>query len=403
MQHLKASIFISLLAGAVSAPAQIACNNSYSFRTDVDGSIGQTICNSNANTFINNLSNFSFTNSNYNETSAANVIGRFSDVTLSLSYAANSTTLNYNFEGLGDSGSFTGATRGQSQDMFKDYIKKHGIIGRIMKYQAQNSATSPLTGVGGLFPTAIAADFNANFDASAITGTAQSNVNNVLGTSIQYGAYEIGSSGDNVKTTSIPLSYTIRNGIDPRRQLNFSLPITLVQVGDAKSLHAGFGVGYRHPMNDRWTLSPTIRYSAIGSADRATAASVYSVSLSSNYIFPLGKFNAAVGNMLGYYATGKISVGDYSANPNFKSIVTRNGLMLSQPITIGKRMSIEYSLIDTRYIGKDKPFLENSQEFGITLGTNKNALDARQSFRAGLAYMRGKDTKGFTVNVGFWF
>jgi hypothetical protein len=66
-------------------------------------------------------------------------------------------------------------------------------------------------------------------------------------------------------------------------------------------------------------------------------------------------------------------------------------------------MTIEYSLIDTRYVGGDKPFLDVFQEFGITLGTNKSAYDARSFLRGGLTYMHASGASGFTANIGYWF
>lgn len=401
MDFFKLSAGVLLLASATAASAQINCNKSYAFRADVNNIAGQTICDSSAETFIDTLSNFQASNLNYTQISAADVVGRFSDVTLTLRYAANSTTLSYNFVELGEAGSFAGATRKQSEDMFEDYLKKTGIIGKIMKYQAKNSPTSPITGAGGLIPTTVAADFNASF--AGPVGANQGANNNLIGASIQYGSYQLSNSGDDIKTTSIPLSYTIRNGIDPRRQFSISVPITLVQVGDAKSVHAGIGLSYRHPITDRWTVTPTLRYSAVGSAERATAATVYSASLASNYVIPMDKFDIAIGNMVGYYATGKLSVGDYSFNPDVKNVVTRNGVMLSQPVYFGKKLTAEYSLIDTRYLGSDKPFLDSFQEIGITLGTNKSAMDARSFLRGGVSYMHGKNVKGITANIGYWF
>ena len=291
--------------------------------------------------------------------------------------------------------------------MFENYIKKNNIIGRIMEYQAKNSATSPIAGVGGLIPSNIAADFDSAFTntASAITGPASSGAsnNNLVGVGVNYASYSVDNSSDKVKTASIPLSYTIRNGMDPRRQLQFSMPITVIEIGNAKTVHTGLGVAYRLPITDNWTLSPSARYSAVASKDRATVASVYSAALSSTYVFQMSGFDVAIGNMLGYYATGKLSSGDYSFNPDIKYVATRNGIMLSQPVNLGKKMSIEYSLIDTRYLGSDKPYVDNTQEFGITIGTNKSAQDARSFIRGGLSYMRGPGTHGFMANFGYWF
>ena len=117
-----------------------------------------------------------------------------------------------------------------------------------------------------------------------------------------------------------------------------------------------------------------------------------------------GPDNVAMGNMLSYNRTAKIQSGEYSSNPDITSTVVRNGLMLSQPANWnGQKLSVEYSLVDTRYTGGTKLYIDNTQEIGITVGTNKNAFSARSFLRGGLTYLRGKDTKGFTANIGYWF
>jgi hypothetical protein len=68
----------------------------------------------------------------------------------------------------------------------------------------------------------------------------------------------------------------------------------------------------------------------------------------------------------------------------------------------GSRLSIEYSVIDTRYTGSSM-FVNSGDEIGITLGTNKNAFSARSYLRGGITYVTGKNTNGFTVNLGYWF
>lgn len=403
------SIAAVALSGIIStsAQAQLSCDKSYGFQVAVNGNQGSLICDSKSTSFIDALKNFSTSNINYTDTSVANVLGRFSDVNINLSYLDSSTRLNYNFVEIGEHGSFTGATRKESQRMLEDYIKKNGIIGKIMNYQAQHSATSPITGAGGMIPMMMSADFNASFSASptAVSAPASSGAgnNNLLGVGLSYGSYNVSNSADKVSTASIPLSYTIRNDIDPRRQLSFSMPITVVEVGSAKTVHSGLGVAYRLPLSDYWTITPSARYSAVASADRATVATLYSASIASNYVIPMSGFDIAIGNMLGYYQTGKFSAGDYSFDPSIKSMAMRNGVMLSQPVNLGKKMTIEYSLIDTRYFGGDKPFLDNFQELGITIGTNKSAQDARSFVRGGLTLMRGPGTQGFTANIGYWF
>jgi hypothetical protein len=399
------SLALTLLA-ALPAAAQ-TCDKSYAFQATVGGSAGTLICDWNSKSFLDAVSNISLSNINYTATSAATATARFNDVAMTLSYAANSKTLSYSFPQLGISGTFTGATRDESEELLENYLKKEGVIGKVMNYQARNSATSPIAGPGGLVPLTIAADFGNSFNNSptAVSGPASSGAagNNLLSAALQYGQFRLSGVNDGIRTTTLPLSYTIRNDIDPRRQLSFSLPITLLELGSTKTVQTGLGIAYRLPMNDRWTITPAGRASVVASVDRATASFLYSGSLSSNYVIPMKGFDLVLGNMIGYYSTGKVSVGDYSASPGLRYVATRNGIMISQPVTLGRKLTAEYSLIDTRYIGSEKPLIDNFQELGITLGTSKSALDARSAFRGGITLTRGPNLRGATANIGFWF
>jgi hypothetical protein len=407
--NLKPTLGCALVLGAMCAPAyaqQLNCNKSFGFRADVNGVTGQSICASKIDAFLDAAKNFNLSNSNYGPNSAATAVGRLNDVNMIFSYAANSNTLQYNFVELKESGSFTGANRDLSEEQFEDYIEKSGILGRLINYQAMNSPTSPITGVGGAIPTIGAADFATAFDSMSTIGNAgqsDSNVNNLIGIGVSYGSYNI-TGTDDVKTTSLPLSYTVRSDADPRRQLVLSMPLTKITTGDAASYHGGLGAAYRLPLTDRWTITPGAKYSVVASKDRATVATIMSASLASTYVIPMGSYHLGIGNMVGVYKTGKFSSGDYEYDPAIDLKMTRNGVLLALPTSMfGNSLSSEVSLIDTRYLGGDKPFVDSTQEIGITLGTNKAAVNARSFTRVGLSYVRGKASSGFTFNLGYWF
>jgi len=405
--NLKSTAVAAALLGAAlpAAAQQLDCGKSFGFRADINGSRGNTLCSSNVDAFIDSAKNFTLSNAGYTQISQATAMGRFNDVNVVLRYDARSNTLNYDFVELGMRGSFTGANRDESEELFEDYVKKGDILGKVLRYQAKNSPTSALTGQGGAIPMLAMADFNTSFDNASQIGVPDQNqtANNLIGVGLSYGSYNIDGNED-VKTTSLPLSYTIRNNIDPRRQLVLSMPLTQVTVDGAKAYHGGLGAAYRLPLTDNWTLTPGARYSVVASKDRATVSTVMSASLMSTLVLPLGGFDLAMGNMVGVYKTGKFSSGDYSFDPDVNLKMTRNGIMASVPTAMfGSKMAAEFSIIDTRYLGSEKPFVTDSQEVGITLGTNRKASNARSFTRMGATYVRSKTTKGFTVNLGFWF
>jgi hypothetical protein len=229
----------------------------------------------------------------YTNTSAASIELLFNSLPIDMTYQVNSTVLNFSISALGVSQQFAGGTRDESQSMLRDYLKHSDVIGQIMNYQAKNSPNSPITGQAGLIPFTLSSEFDQNFTNSATNIAAPSGVggqqhsSNLIGVGASYS--DISARGISNKVYTIPLSYTIRNDIDPRRQLVFSLPITEVDVGGAKSFHAGAGISYRYPMNDNWTLTPSGRYSVVGSADMATVAALETMDLTSTYIWLLVK------------------------------------------------------------------------------------------------------------------
>jgi hypothetical protein len=404
----------------------VACNSSvyasctattdtiYGLAVSVGADCGRASANT-AQDLINLLDNSGLSGilPSYTDTSAATVGINFNTLPINVSFDAGHETLNFSIPALNVNQSFTGATRDASADLLETYLKDNGIIAQIMNYQAKTSPNSPITGQAGLIPTAISSDFNQSFTESAtnIAGSAATStaaaaqtggVPNLIGIAAQY--FDMTANGQRSKVITLPLSYTIRNDIDPRRQLLISIPLSQSDVNGAKAYTIGAGLAYRFPMNDHWTLTPSAKFSMVGSVDLATVAALNTFSLTSTYIFNLEKFDVAIGNMVTYNKTAKFSAGDYSFDPGIKNTAMRNGVMLSQPVTIkGKKMSLEYSLIDTRYIAGDKPYSKESQELGLTIGTNKNAYSAKSFLRGGLSYVNAKGSHGFTANVGYWF
>lgn len=416
IRSAKLSFILVPAALAVCSAAQADClpsNGIFKLSATVGAGCG-SFSTSTADTFIDKIKQSglsSLSGITYTGNEITSISADFNSLPLMVSYpnagfTGSGALLNFSIPALGINRSFQGADRDASQKLLKDYLKTGDIIGQVMKYQATNSSHSPIAGPGGAIPSMVAAGFNENFTDTAtnIVGPASQSagaVSNLIGVAIQYNSYKVKDIQTNV--TTLPLSYTVRNDIDPRRQLVFSMPITASSTGGAKSYGGSAGVSYRFPMNDQWTLTPGIKASVVGSKDLATVAAIASGSLTSTYLWPMSKFDLVMGNMVGYYRTLKVTAGDYSADPGISSTVFRNGLMLSHPVEMGgHKLSLEYSLIDTRYTGT-KFYVNNTQEVGITIGTNKRAYNARSFIRGGLTYLHGRDTNGISANIGYWF
>ena len=128
-----------------------------------------------------------------------------------------------------------------------------------------------------------------------------------------------------------------------------------------------------------------------------------SVSLTSYLAFDSGWGSVAMGNMVGSYKALKTNVGDYSFDPQIRNTVLRNGFMLSLPTPIGgKRMSTEFSAIDTRYSGSEL-YMKSYQEYGVALTTARSAVSSRSFLRTGINFLQSSQSKGATINFGYWF
>lgn len=407
MRNLAAVVVFSGLSGL--AMAQTVCNSPtnelYGLSVAVGAQCGQASFNT-AQDLIDGLetSGLSSLNSSYDGSQVASMNIFFNSLPISLAFPNSGATgdgaqLVFSIPELGINETFLGADRDASQNLLEDYLKDSGVIADIMKYQAANSPHSPITGPGGAIPTAVANDFSETFNT--MPAQQEGEAPNLVGAGLGFSSLSVDDRDTTV--TTIPISYAIRNTIDPRRQLVLSMPITVSDTEGAKAYALSFGVGYRFPVNEAWTLTPAVRYGFTASEDLATVAGVASVSLSSTYALRFDAFDMAIGNMVGYYSTTKVSAGDYSFDPDIHNTVLRNGVMLSQPVTLGgKKLAIEYSLIDTRYLGTEI-YVDNTQEIGITLGTNRSAFSSRSYLRGGLNLLKGKDTTGISLNLGYWF
>lgn len=401
---LKLSLAIAVLSSITTAQAGV-----FSVVTDVSGTQTSASFSSVEDAF-NSLSGSGFSNVNpaYTGVEAASVAIDYRGLAMSAVYpAANSTQLVLSIPVLGVTQSFQGATRDESQQMLKDYFKKNGnnILGQMSKELAATSPVDPVAGnPNSLMSQLVALDFSNAFSSqvSALKDSNGSgNSNNLIGIGVQASQYR--QAGQTSKAFTLPLSYTFRNDLDPRRQLTFNLPITMIDAEGSKSYNLAIGGAYRFPVNDNWALAPAVNLAIVGSSDLGALASVTSVSLTSTYLFRLDHFDVAIGNMAGYYATSKVKSGDYSYDPGIKNTALRNGVMLSQPVSIGGRtMSVEYSLTDTHFFG-DTLYIEHYDEIGISLGTNKRKGSSRSYFRSGLSYLYSSKSKGGSLNFGYWF
>lgn len=404
-------LLASALAAAAFLPAaaHAACNDkNFSLMLNVDPGNGIETgqrCEDKAEDFFDLLNDAAFQQMvpSYTDMAFAQANINFNGVPVVLQFDFESSELQFSIPALGVHEVFAGTTRDASADMLVEYLKKSGVMSQIMRYQAEHSPHSAIAGPGGLIPSAAAADFDAAMsDTMREINGGNSADSPTFAIGASYGSMTV--DGRKGELTTVPFSRVWRSDATPGQMFTLSGSVTMVKMAGAEAYHGGIGAAFRLPLNERWALTPSLRYAVTGSADLASVAGMYSVGLSSTYHIPLDGLDLVIGNMAGYYKTTKLSVGDYSFDPKIKTWSLRNGVMLAQPVNLmGLPLSVEYSLVDTRYTGGTEFFVDNTQEIGVSIGTNRSGDVSKSFARFGLRYLHGRDTNSITLSGSYWF
>lgn len=300
-------------------------------------------------------------------------------------------------------------TRDENMRDAREFLKTEGgdILNRLQNALARTSPVDPIAGNPSSLQTQmVTSDFDNNFTAFASNVRAEGGgvgaTNNLIGVGAEFSSFSV--QGVRNEAVTVPISYTTRNDLDPRRQLTIHLPVTVQRVEDAVSASIRVGGSFRYPINDNWALTPAVGYGITGSADLGSVGSIAGVSLTSQYTFRFQGLDFSLGNAIGHYQSTKLSAEGYSFDPKVRNTVFRNGVLLSMPASLmGRRGAYELSYINTIYNGTEL-YSNKYNEIGVTVGTNRSANVARSYLRAGLSLFKGeKDIKGGKFNIGYWF
>lgn len=396
------------LLGAGAAQAAPSCTTLFGTEAAVGGS-ALVFCEPTAQGLVDRLSvtNFETEFANYTSTSAVNTSSLWNGVAVNAGFAANSTALSLNIPDLQVNETFIGATREQSITMLKNWYNQNSdLVSRMLRQQAANSPNSLITGSNGLLQSIVATDFATAFsDNESRAGANSASAGNAaaaspLGMGVVFSHMKV--AGVQQTAVGVPISYTVRNDIDPRRQALLRADLSALRSGGALGYQARFSAGYQYPMSDEWKIAARGTVGFVGSSDAATLATMVGASIASSYTMEFDGFDLSIGNMLGYYQTLSAKAESVSVNPGIKNTALRNGIILSQPVNLwGRKMVAEYSIADTRFFGT-KIYQTNLQEFSISVGTRRSE-SARSSTRLTGSFVRGKDAKGIQLYLNHWF
>jgi hypothetical protein len=213
-------------------------------------------------------------------------------------------------------------------------------------------------------------------------------------------------SSGNTNACTVPLSYTIHNEIDPRRQLTLKLPITRVESENAltpnTTYHVGFGASYTYPLGARWYVTPALNYTYAQGADFVASkpkADLISASITNTYFTRRDGFDIGIGNM---FMAAK-SVNEQGGQREVHFNILRNGLMFGWPgKAFGRKMFWEASLVDSLIFG-DLTYTDHQIELALSLGDKRSYKVTRGGYRLGLSLFDADQTRGGKLSWGYWF
>ena len=350
----------------------------------------------------------------YSDASAVNSNVNLRDVPVNLSYAANSNTLVFSIPSLGVVRTYDGATREESKDKFLDALEGDDkeLLKLLTKEWVKNSPIDPVAGNPTSLLSMMAGSMTDNLSDMATNQTFGIKGQSTGSLSImpRFGRYT--QQGYGLDVYNLPLNYS--RWFDSKKMgLVLDAPITLVDAENGTlsgSLNFGMGLNFQVAATDAvtWYLMPQVRVGVTGSEDLGTAAMIYGGGLSSNAQFPLNDHSTvSIINMLSFYKTGSIQIGDYDSGYDLENTILRNGVEYSRILhkTIaGSPLVAKLSYARTDFSG-DELYSELTHDISGSIGfKNLNPKAWVNEYRVGFTYTYAdKDLRGFMLNVGYTF
>jgi len=330
----------------------------------------------------------------------------------------NENTVVFKVPRLNINVAFTGESRDASLDMLGDFLEGDGvsIINRINKLLVAESAVDPVAGNPNSLQTTMA---DRAFTTATETGPAIPRATNQGSTSqggaappkqdggglfamgARFGRYNQGDS--KISAWTLPFGYSFETETGKEFEINF--PLTYVKTEGASSYKVGFDFTYKHPFTEKWSLSPTLGYGLVGSADLVSSAQMGSFALTSVYQFyqSAGGWQFHIANMGGVYKTFPIKLEGVKVDPDVTNHIAKNGLILRANRNVLNRPAlVEFYLTDMRFFG-DELYSERYNEIGVHLKP-QNRRGLRKYLGLNATYLTGEnDVDGFKLSLSYRF
>ena len=340
----------------------------------------------------------------YNDNSIATGTLNFRGIPIVLTYPNTGATLRIQVAETGLDRTFNGATRDESEDLLEAFFKSEGDaeITKLLQTLAKKTANDPIAGnPNSLMATQVSSDFDTAFSEDEPRPARAGSTRSVKGASrndLSIGTDYTRLRGDsfNSEKVTVPIAYTYRSKENSRRKYRFKLPLSRVEVAGSQAFHLGAGFAVSIPVSEKLTTTPSINYGLSGSDDFGSGAQMVSGSLSNSYNFEALGLQNTYGNLIGYYDTLTLKIGDFEIDPDLTLIPFVNGLRTTIPAgTWLKKTAVSLYVIDTHYFGDDI-LVDHMDEFGVGFTFFQRAT-------LGFNYLYAKESKGFRFGFNFRF
>lgn len=327
--------------------------------------------------------------------------------------------LTFEIPELGIKQSFQGASRDDSQELFKQYLKNNAdFLNQVSEHLVKVSPVDPIAGnPNSMMSRAVQSDAQMMwYGSNHVFGNqlqnssnpTENSSNNKFGIGINYARMLSEATGNAKEMSSdaftLPLSYS-RQFEEPNHELIINIPLAYIDTEGAKTYDGSLSIFYRRPIMDQWVVSFTASGRGTGSTDLGGGSFMASGAIASSYVWSGENWGLTLGNMIGYYSALRLKIDNTSINPNIANTVFRNGLLYSRDSAwqlAGDPLSWEIYLVDTRFTGTDL-FSNYQDEIGFTFGTRRPAHSKEADFRGGFSFTKGENVESYKFNFGSWF
>lgn len=323
------------------------------------------------------------------------------------SFPKNSTTLFVEIPQAGISKTFTGATRDDSIQLYKDYIRDGGKKHRLLKAYAKYSPIDPIAGN----PNSLMAQM-AQADYLTETPSPLNEWNPCINSQLAIHQFQLGMNpgrafskkfDTTIVTLPIRYSYSSRNGTT----FILDAPFTYNRNGGASSAFGSLALALRTSPIRNWSLTSIFRAGSGGSFDLCTSGCFISTGFMSVLNYQVNECLIKMTNYVGYVASVNLWLTGINFNYHLNNYIFKNGLSISSRdlfYICNKPLSLKLSFVDTYFSG-NALYINHYDEISFSLFmTSLNPYANEDCLSVGFSYQFGKkDYKGYFLNITYQY